>query len=319
MADEGRKTRNFGEDFYQADGTVTPYEVRQGPTGLAEVFDAATAVTSGNYPLYSTRGQFKIAKTSGVVILKGGRVYWDHSANTATYKKVNDRDFYLGRAAEDAGGSGASVEVLLNEDPPYDLDLLRDPYVTAPIGTQALGGFLPPQRNGGSLRFALSATNEAQKVDAISKDGFSKDANAIIELIVNVVANGAAGAQDVSIGIADDTHATDADSIVNSAFIHLNGGDLNIYAESDDGLTEVVATDTTIDYAVGTPFHVWLDMRNPADVQFYVNAALVLDSATFNVNGSSPTWKLLVHTEKTATADTFSFDIDRAVARFAEQ
>lgn len=320
MADEARSTGNFGESRYQADATVNPFSIRQGPTGLCEVYDNASAALATSSPTYKTVGEYKVAKTNGINFLKGSRVYFDYSARLAHYKRVDDRDFFMGLAKEDAADTGATVQVVLNADRLYDIDLLNDPYVTAPTGTQALGGFLPPQFNGGSLRFALSATNEVQKVDALSKAGFSKDANAIIEIIANVVANGAAGTQDISLGIADATAATDADTIANSVFIHLNGGDLNIYAESDDTTAnEVAATDTTIDYAVGTPFHIWIDMRTPTALAFYINAVRVLSGTTFNINGSSPTWKLLIHMEKTATVDVFSFDIDRAQVRFAEQ
>jgi predicted RecA/RadA family phage recombinase len=323
VADEARNSDDFGTVRYQADGTVSPYEVRQGPTGLAEVFDAAVAMTSGSYPRYTTRGQFTVAKTSGVALLKGCRVYWDHSANTATYKKVNDRDFYLGRAVQDAASTGPTVEVALNEDPPYDIDLLRDPYLTVPVGTQALGGFLPPQRRGGSLAFILSATNEAQKVDALSVDGFDTDANAIIEYVFRVPSDGAGTVVDVSVGIANGTHATDADSITESVFIHLDANNTNINAESDDGSTEVAATDTTTDYtegsAVANQVHVWFDMRDPADVQIYVNAANVLPSSVFDVSAATGPWFLLVHLEKTSSTDTYELAIDRAVARFAEQ
>jgi predicted RecA/RadA family phage recombinase len=310
--------RDWDEQRITLQAAVAIGEVWQLPSGEAAV---SLAATSSGRNDFETAGKFTITKVTGIAILAGGRVFWDHSAAKATYRKVNDRDFYLGVAVEDADTAADTVVVDLNKVVQYDLDLLRDPYVTAPTGTQALGGFLPPQRNGGALTFRLSATNEAQKVDALSKDGFHKNANVIVEFAFAVVNDGGAGAQDVSIGVANATHATDADAITDSVFVHLNGGDVNIYFESDDGATEVAATDSTIDYTEGATnrVEVWMDFRDPADVQMYVNGVNVLTASTFNIDASTATWKLLVHLEKSASTDVYELDIDWFRARFAEQ
>lgn len=322
MADEARKIREFDQSYYQADSTVTPYEVRQAPTGEAEIFDTALAVLSGSYPTFKTRGVYKVVKTSGIVLLKGGRVYWDHSANAATYKKVSDRDFYIGRAAADAASSSTSVDVVLNVNPPYDIDLARDSFATAITGTQALGG-LALNRRGGALNFVLSSTNEAQKLDALSLDGFATGANPIIELAFCVPSDGAGTVVDVSIGAASATHATDADSIAQHLLMHLDANATAIKFQSKDGTTTVAATDSTKVYVEGQTNsvrkEVWFDMRDPADVQIYVDAELVLDGTTFNVNAAASTWFLLAHIEKTAAADTYEFLLEFLWARFAEQ
>lgn len=320
---EARSVRDFGRLRLLAAATVSPYEVHQAPTGEAGVYDKATAAASDSYIELTTRGTYGVAKTAGVVILKGGRCYWDHSANAVTFEKVNDRDFYVGRAAEDATSAATIVYVDLNIDPPYDIDLMRDPYLTVPVGTQALGGFLPPQRRGGSLFFELTATNEAQKLDALSVDGFATGANAIAEFVFRVPSVGAGTVVDVSIGLANGTHATDADSIAESIFAHLDANNTNIYLESDDGTTEVAATDSTTDITAGSAVanrkEVWMDMRDPADVQIYVDGVLVLSSTVFNVNAAVGPWFILIHIEKTASTDAYQLSIDRACVRFAEQ
>lgn len=319
---EARSALNAGKERVQAQVTISPYEVFQAPTGATGVYDRSSAAASGDYIDLTTAGVFNVAKTSGVVFLKGSRVYWDYSANTATYKKVSDRDFYMGRATEDATSSAAVVSVALNVDPRYDIELSRDPFISAITGTAAAGGFGYPVPLGGSLVFELTATNEAQKVDALSVDGFALGANAIIEGAFRVISDGAGTVVDASIGVANATHATDADSITDSLFIHLNANDLNIYAESDDGTTEVAATDTTIDYTEGSTVssrvEFWIDMRDPADVQFYINGALVLSATTFNVNASVATWYLLCHLEKTSSTDTYKLALDWLRARYAE-
>jgi predicted RecA/RadA family phage recombinase len=293
-------------------------DVWQMPDGRAAFYNKLAAGSTGDRTQFQTSGVITVTKTNGVTLLDGGRVYWDHSANSATYKPANDRDFFIGTAEGDAATGDLFCNVNLNVEPVYLLDINRDPCETVFVGTRAIG-VMDLQRRGGMHKFNISATNEAQKIDILTQDGFSKDANAIIEAIFNVRDDGSGTAVDVSIGAANATNATDADSITESLFIHLNANDVNIYAESDDGTTEVTATDTTIDYTAGTPVEVWFDMRNPADVQIYVNAALVLGSTVFNVNAAVGPFKLLAHIEKSVSTDTYELDINRLCARIAEQ
>jgi len=315
---EGRSVRDFGTDRLLAAATVSEYEVQQTPTGKAGVHDLATSKSSGSYFDLTTAGQFSLTKTAGFVALKGNRAFWDHSANAVNYKKVNDRDFYVGRFAEDATSAAVSCIVDLNADPPYDIDIAKNPFDTTIIGTQGLNT-MGLFRRGGAHKMILGSTSEAQKVDVLSKDGFAIGANAIVEFAIEVNSDGAGTVVDVSVGAANDTHATDADSITDSVFMHLDANNTNINFESDDGTTEVAATDSTIDYTEGARFEVWMDFRDPADVQIYVNGSLVLGSTVFNVAASVATWKLLAHIEKTSAADTYDIDIEWLRAHYAEQ
>jgi predicted RecA/RadA family phage recombinase len=318
MADEARSVRDAGVERAQAGSAVAAYEVVQMPSGKAGILDRATGISSGSYAEYATEGTFNLEKTSGFAALKGNRAYWDFSANAVNYKKVNDRDFYLGRFADDASATNDNCNVLLNEDPPYDIDVARDPFDTVILGTQGLNT-MGLFRRGGAHKFILSATNEAQKVDILSKDGFSTLANAIVEFAFEVVDDGGGTAVDVSVGVANDTHATDADSIASSVFMHLDANDVDILLESDDGTTEVAATDSTVDYTLGTRHEVWLDMRDPADVQIYVDGVLMLPATVFDVSAAATTWKLLCHIEKTAATDIYEFDLEWMRALYADQ
>lgn len=299
-------------------------EVRQLPDGRAAAMRGLTAGSSGTERSFGDSAKVVLAKGATYSLLDGGRAYWDHSANAVHYKKVGDRDFYLGRVIGDAALADTECTVDLNcrEEWDYDIDLLRDAYATAPVGTQALGGFLPPQRNGGAIHLLLDATNEAQKCDALSVDTFSKNANAIIEGQFRVVNDGGAGAQDFSIGIASATHATDADSIANHLLLHLDGGATAINAQSKDGTTTVAATDTTKTYTEGSSLaerkEFWLDLRNPADPQLYIDGVNVLPAVTFDLSGAGSEFKLLAHLEKTASTDVYEVAIDRLCARFQE-
>lgn len=270
-------------------------EVISIPDGRAAVVTGANDVASGDKFAAHVAGRFTVAKTTGLVILDGGPVYWDHSANKAHYKKVNDRDFYLGTAVGDAASADDEMVVELNNKPEYLVDISRDPFdsvIVLTAGTPQL------RRLGGAHSLEFSATDEAQKVDILSKDGFAPGANAIVEFAVEVVDNGDAGTGDFNIGVANETHASDADTITESCFLHIDTNALDILAESDDDSAETAATDTTINYAEGTRFEGWMDLRDPSDVQIYIDGSLVLSGTTFDLSGASGPLKLIAHLEK---------------------
>lgn len=315
----------FDETTLITESSVSVGEVRQLSTGEAAVFpggkDGRTPGDAAKRNKFETAGKWVLPLTSSVTILAGGEVWWDHSANLANYKKVNDRDFYVGAAVEDS--SGGLVIVDLNKRPRADIDLMRDGYLSVPLGTQAVGAFGYPKWLGGSLLFELTATNEAQKVDALSVDGFATGANAIIDLVFRVASDGAGTVVDASLGVANGTNATDADTITESIFVHLDANNTNINLESDDGSTEVTATDTTTDYTEGSAVanreYVTIDMRTPTDVQIYRNGVLMLPSTVFAVGAATGPWFLLIHLEKTSSTDTYQLVLDKATVRLMEQ
>lgn len=305
---------------YTAEAAYVSGDVVQLRDGRAAVLPDAA---SGDVVGAVTEGIFKIAKTASIVILDGGKVFWDHSANTATYNMVSDRDFYLGVAVGDAAAADSYVYVNLNVLPTYKVDLHESAAISALAGTAAAGGFGYPVRLGGAAVMELTATNEAQKVDELSAMGFAPGSKAIIEGAFRVISDGSGSATDVSLGLASATHATDADSIAESAFIHLNGNDTNIYCECDDGTNETAATDSTIDYTEGSALssrvEFWIDCRSLSSVKFYVNGARVLSGTTFSVAAASNTWFLLAHVEKTSSTDTYKIAIDWLRCRTAQQ
>ncbi len=302
---------------YTPESAVSAGQVLQLPDGRAAV--ASQDIAAGELGAVQVTGIVEIAKTTGIVLLPGGKAFWDHSANKAHFKTANDRDFYAGVVQVQAASADTSVRVALNVQPVYLLDIARDPCTTAITGTAAAEGFGRPKRVGGSHKFLITATNEAQKVDLLSNQGFAPSANAIVEARINVVSDGSGSAVDVSVGVANATHGTDADSITESCFVHLDANNANINLESDDGTTEVAATDSTIDYTEGTPFEVWIDMRDPSDIQIYIDGVLALGSTVFKLNAATGPLKLLVHVEKTSSTDTYELDIDWLRARISEQ
>jgi predicted RecA/RadA family phage recombinase len=291
---------------YTAAADVAAGQVLQLSDGRAAV--ATTAIASGATGSVLVSGRWKVAKTASIVLLAGGRVYWDHSANTATYKPVNDRDFYIGTVAADAASADAEVTVYLNECQQNTIDAIHGASLSVATGTSAAGGFGLPGDYGGAKGLILTATNEAQCVDLLSVDRVAIAANPIVEAIVRLGANGSTSAVDFNIGLANGTSATDADAITESVFFHVDGGSLDILAESDDGTTEVNATDTTVDITAGSAvanrFEFWIDARDPASVKMYVNGVRVLSGSTFKIDAATGPLGLLAHLEKTSSTAT---------------
>jgi hypothetical protein len=213
--------------------------------------------------------------------------------------------------------------VNLNVDPAYDIDIHTSPFLAVPTGTQAVGAFGFPKVLGGAQSIELTATSEAQCIDLLSVDRFAVGANPIVEAEIRIPSNGSTSAVDFNIGIANGTSTTDADAITESVFFHIDGGSLNILAESDDGTTEVAATDTTVDITAGSAVanrvEFWIDMRNPADIQLYVDGVNVLPSSVFTLAAATGPVGLLAHVEKTSgTATAGPVYIDRGILRTSE-
>jgi predicted RecA/RadA family phage recombinase len=320
------------EATYRGDGCAPDFtpdaatlagEVVQLKDGRAAV--VPTDVASGALGAARTKGVWRLLKTAAIAILNGGRVYFDHSANKAHYKKVNDRDFYVGRAVGDSSESDTTVDVELNIDPAYDIDMLAGEggFLSVPTGTQAVGAFGFPKRFGRSVLLELTATSEPQCVDMLSVDRFAVASNPIAEFVFRPAVNGSGAAVDFNVGIASGTSTSDADAIAESVFAHIDGASTAINAESDDGTTEVNATDTTkvitAGSAVANRTEVWIDARDPADVQVYVDGVNVLPNSAFVLTAAAGPLALLAHLEKTTGTTTAQFYVDRACVRLGQQ
>lgn len=290
-------------------------QVIQLPDGRAGVVCGAAGYAAGDKASVQVGGIYTVQKTASIVLLDGGKVFWDHSANKAHFKKVNDRDFYLGTAVGDAASAATTVDVNLNVMPVYLIDTARDPVDSVLVLTAGTPLMI---QQGSTQVLKFSATAEAQKIDILSKDGFAVGANAIVEFAVEVVDNGDAAAPDFNIGVANGTHASDGDAITESCFVHIDGNALDILAESDDGTTEVGATDTTVNYAEGTRFEGWMDLRNPADIQIYIDGVLVLGGTVFKLDAATGPLKLLAHLEKSSDDTPGEVHVDWLRARIAE-
>lgn len=297
-------------------------EVIQLPDGRAGV--AVTDIAAGELGAVKVGGKWTVEKTASIVILAGGRVFFDHSANKAHFKAVNDRDFYLGVAESDSSSSATTVDVFLNVQQRNTLDLLTGPALSVATGTAAAGGFGKAEDYGGSKALTLTATSEAQCVDLLTVDRVAIASNGIAEFQIRLGANGSTNAVDLNFGIANGTSTSDADAVGEHVFFHIDGNALDILAQSKDGTTTVTVVDTTVDITAGSAvanrFEFWIDMRDPADVQLYIDGVNVLPASVFRLDAGTGPVGLLAHLEKTTgTATAGPVYIDRAVLRTMEQ
>lgn len=297
--------------------TVAGGEIHQLHDGRAGVRTGLRSLDAGDALNFTTTGKHTVTKTASQVWIQGSPIYWDHSANAATcIPPVNDRDFYLGVAGSDAASDDETGVVDLNVYPAYIYDVHQDGGDTAVIlsaGTPYI------YSRGGSIEARFSATAEAQKLDILSKRSFPVDSRFVLEAIVEVVTNADADVADLNVGVANATHASDADDITESCFFHFDmGADLNIDAESDDGTTEVAATDTTVDFAVGTAVYLVIDGRDHEDLKLYVNGVRVLSGSTFTLADATGPMKALFHLEKSSNDSPGVVQLDALRVRITD-
>lgn len=285
------------------------------PDGRAGIVLGLKDADAADRVAVAVSGQFTVAKTASIVILNGGEVMWDHSANSGTIPLyTTDKDFYLGRVIGDAASADTTMVVELNapKDSAY-ITLQKSAFANARVYT---AGFPRGAMMGGAFYAGFSATAEAQKEDLLSVQSFAAASNWIFEAVVNVLTAADADVADLNVGVANATHASDADQITESCFIHLDSnGSTNILAESDDGTTEVNATDTTADWAAGTPFHIQIDGRTLTDIQIYVNGANVLPASVFKLDKATGPLKALFHVEKSANDSLFDVLLSKMEVR----
>lgn len=299
-------------------------KIHQHGDGRATVMEGLNAAAANDDRAFTDEGIFTVPKTANMTFLEGQELWWDRSAGAAVYLPGSDRDFYLGTCVGGASYASTECSVNLNKKPTYYARLGEPGHEFLSTTIKTVVGSTTVEvphveQLGSTSRFILGATAEAQKVDLLSKRRWAPGAKWIAEFIIDVIDDGDATAIDFSIGVANDTHDSDADSITESCFFHLDGNTLDLFAESDDGTTEVAATDTTVNIALGTPIHLMIDGSNLADLQLYVNGANVLPNSVFKLDLAAGPLGLLAHLEKSADDTTADYRIVEMKVRLAEQ
>lgn len=156
------------QNILVAAAAVAAGECWQMANGEAAVYTGLNARVAGDKAQFETHGKYKFTKTTGIVITAGQPVYWDHSANSATYAPASDRDFYLGTADDDAASADTTLVVNLNRKPRYKIDLTRgdleDEFLCVPVKTVVGSTTVEVphiRRYGGTHAFILGADRKS--------------------------------------------------------------------------------------------------------------------------------------------------------------
>jgi len=274
---------------------------------------APTAIAAGVKGAVQVSGPVKVLKIVTQTMLPSNKVFWDASANTCNLLHGGDADFFLGTVMDDAAYADTTVIVNLNAKPVWNLTL-ADGFWAVPIPaiTANPQGMMFTHESGVSMVFDLAV--EAEKFDALSMNAIATGTPGILAARVCINLNGDDAAFDFNVGLANETHATSADTITSSLFLHTDGASLNLNIESDNAAAEVAATDTTIDAVVGTPFLVTWDLRSWSGIKCYINGLRVGDGTTgtlvaLTLAGVAGPLRLLAHMEKTANDSPANFTI----------
>lgn len=273
--------------------------------------NSSSSFAAGDLITVAKTGVFSVLKTASVVLLDGGKSYWDRSADTATFR-AQSGDFYLGKIVGDAAAADATVNVDLNVEPTYQIELGKGPWTNG--ATDGLGVSLVAEGSP-ILKLAFDAVAEVAMAALYSGDTIPVADLGIIEFRAAVYDIGDDAALDMNIGIANGTHATDFDSVTEAVVFHFDGSALDIKAESDDGTTEVAATDTTVDAVDDTFFEGWIDCRNIDDIQLYLDGVNVLPASVFKLDAATGPMLLIAHIEKTSNDTTADLRVEWFRAR----
>lgn len=261
---------------------------------------ASDSYAAGDLITVAVGGLYTVDKTASIVLLDGGRAYWDRSANAATFKQ-DSGDFFLGTVREDTAAAATKVVVDLNQRPEYRIELGKGRWANGAtnglgVAATALGGM--------ELTLAFDAVAEAAMAALYSADSVPVADGPIFEGRIAIYDIGDDAALDINFGLANGTHATDFDAVAEAVVFHLDGNALDIKAESDDGTTEVAATDTTVNAVDDTYAEYWIDCRDPADCKLYINGVLVLSDTDFVLSAATGPLVPIVHVEKTSNDTT---------------
>lgn len=317
------------EVSFVATSALTPGEVIQVPDGRAGIVAGQKSIAVGDLAVAYVEGQYNVAKTASVVILDGGKLFWDRSASKANYKQdVASGDFYLGVAIGDAASSDTVVVVDLNARQQNLIEWGKGIWDTVVVKTSGtvipdLGAGLSGRDPGGiGERFTMSATAEASKVDAMSRQSVPVVSGAFLPFIlqgrVAIYNVGDDAALDINFGVASGTHATDADAIAESVFFHVDGNSLVINAESDDGTTENAAATTGVTATDDTYHEYWIDGRDETNVKLYIDGVRVLSGTTFVLTAGSGPIKALIHIEKTSNDTVVDLRVENFDVRLTD-
>lgn len=184
------------------------------------------------------------------------------------------------------------------------------------VETNGLGVISQDAANG-VLKFSFDAVAEAATAALYYVNSPINPAKGgVAEFILAVYAIGDNAALDINFGLASDSHATDFDAVAEFVAFHLDGNDLSLKVQSDDGTTDTAITDTGFDLVDDTFYKFKIDFNDLKNVKFYYaplggEYRQVAGSTTFDVSAATANWTPIVHVEKTSDDTVADVRLDR--------
>ncbi|MHC4180537.1 MAG: LamG-like jellyroll fold domain-containing protein [Planctomycetota bacterium] len=234
-------------------------------TGMAnDVIDKLNAIQA----LSSTESSYIDAVTAGTAAASKA-VVLDASSQIDTFdftgrpKLLTGRDFstrleHREDFLDDAGGTLPGLWVTNAETVNSTEDYVTD---------SACGVY--------TLTHSSNSEGQAMQITSGNNHWIDLTKNPIIEFRVKIDLAGAALTADqrIVIGVAGDhTNAEDTlEDMTGSAWFRMEGANLNIYVEADDGTTDTNDQDSTIDFVDNTWTIFKIDLSTLTDVKFYVD------------------------------------------------
>lgn len=283
--------------------------------------DAASAVTPLNIG-------GSIRMIAGGAVIQFASVYGAAGGKVKSTVNAN----FIGIALQAASGDGSHIEILpsVKISGPGDLSgdvILDDDFIddypasgtALPLGSspwlkvETLGlGVIESAEANGVLKFVFDNTSEAATAALYMPAlPFDIDQAPIFECRLAIFDIGDDAALDINFGLASATHATDFDTIAAFAAFHLDGNNLSVFCQSDDGTIDTDPVDTLIDLVDDTYATFRIDATDKADVKFYINGARVLAGTTFDISNYTGRLTPIVHVEKSTDDTTADVRVDR--------
>tara|TARA_A100001391_G_scaffold67141_1_gene42886 strand:+ start:743 stop:1531 length:789 start_codon:yes stop_codon:yes gene_type:complete len=227
------------------------------------------------------------------------------------------------------GGPGNYVEIFEDFFGNAGVSGMTAPFQVSEDGSTGASGAMIASAQG-EYRLLHSTLSETQAV-AITTNGLnavSPTQSTIFEARVKVTLSvdstfDTASGYEVIVGLATAGSSASKtagafDGFADTVAFRLGGGSTaanNIYAEGDDGTTDIPPTDTGIDFVSGTFVKLKIDMTNLASVKFFIDDVRVLESTTFNLSAMAATdflepYILFARTSASGTERAHSLDVD---------
>ena len=138
----GEAINRIGSDEIRmiAPAAIASGELLQLPDGRVGYYAGLAAAAAGDGITVKVHGVVELAKTASIVLLFGGRIFWDRSASKAHFKPAAAGDFYVGVCWGDAASADTTVRVALNEKPELLIDFDGSPNGECLMTTGATNG-----------------------------------------------------------------------------------------------------------------------------------------------------------------------------------